>query len=96
MRCGSAAWSIRRSREKKRIVVFEAVVNSKKTALCLASGLTVAPLLWIRIYRTVIVLLQIVVYGDSRQPFFAAILIVSLAVIGWRESLVVWQWFAIC
>ena len=44
-------------------------------------------MLWIRIYRTVIVLLQIVVYGDSRQPFFAAILIVSLAVIGWRESL---------
>ena len=69
------------------MVVFEAVVNSKKTARCLASGLTVAPLLWIRIYRTVIVLLQIVVYGDSRQPFFAAILIVSLAVIGWRESL---------
>ena len=33
------------------------------------------------------------VYGDSRQPFFAAILIVSLAVIGWRESLVVWQGF---
>ena len=60
MRCGSAAWSITRSREKKRIVVFEAVVNSKKTALGLASGLTVAPLLWIRIYRTVIVLLQIV------------------------------------
>ena len=60
MRCGSAAWSITRSREKKRIVVFEAVVNSKKTALCLASGLNVAPLLWIRIYRTVIVLLQIV------------------------------------
>ena len=60
MRCGSAAWSITRSREKKRIVVFEAVVNSKKTALCLASGLTVASLLWIRIYRTVIVLLQIV------------------------------------
>lgn len=60
MRCGSAAWSITRSHEKKRIVVFGAVVNSKKTALFLASGLTVAPLLWIRIYRTVIVLLQIV------------------------------------
>ena len=88
MRCGSAAWSITRSREKKRIVVFEAVDKSKHTDLSLLHRfLTVAPLLWLRIYRTVIVLLQIVVYGDSRQPFFAAILIVSLAVIGWRESL---------
>ena len=111
MRCGSAAWSITRSREKKRIVVFEAVVNSKHTDLGLASGLTVAsplglwiranswlaawrrgyqsrpsravdkskhtdlsllgigancrapPMLWIRIYRTVTVLLQIVCIG---------------------------------